>query len=117
MALFGLRHGLSDLHRDPPRRVLVHLEVTGELKRGEPLLRVQHEDDCQEPLLQGQVGVVEDGPDGDAKRGLAGVAAVPVLQSGRSDGCAVGTPRRAVPARTLQVGDAGVLCGELIEEL
>ena len=30
--LFGLGHGLANLHGDPPSGILVHLEVSGKLK-------------------------------------------------------------------------------------
>lgn len=62
IALVGLGHGLANLHIHPPGRILVDLEVPGELKRGDPLLGVQHQAEGQEPLLKGKVGMVKDGP-------------------------------------------------------
>ena len=115
--VLGLRHRLADLHRDPPSRVLVHLQVAGQLQRGQALLGVQHERDRQKPFLEWQVGVMEDRADRDAEAGLAVVAAMAVLVWGGIGRSAVGADRPIGPARGLQMGDAALLSGKPLENL
>ena len=110
-------HCLANLHGDPPGGVLVYLKVTRQLESRQSLLGVQHEHDGQEPLLQGHVGVVKDGADGNAESGPAVVAAMAVLHRSGVVGFAVRADGLVIPSCFLQVGDAVFLGGELLEYL
>ena len=116
-AVIGLGHGLADLHAAPPRGVLVHFQVTGELKGGQPFLGVQDQHDRQEPLLKGHMGTVKNGADCHAEAGFAVVAAVPVLALGGIEGATIGATNRAAPAGFFEVGDTAFLGGKRLENL
>ena len=117
VAVLGLRHGLADLHRDPPRRVLVDLQIAGELECRQALLGVQHQHDRQKPLLKRQVRPVEDRADRHAEGCLAVVATVAVLALGGVVGPAIGADRLSVPAGGFKMRDATLLVGKPLENL
>ena len=117
MSLLSLHHGLTDLHGDPPRGVLVDLQIPRQLESREPLFGIEYQHDSEEPLLKRHVGMVKDGSDGYAKRGLAGVAAMSMLEPRRPAGPAVWTARGAVPPRPLKMLDARLLGWKLLENL
>ena len=67
--------------------------------------------------MQRHVCVVKDRADCDAKRGLAVVAAMTVLTSCGIERSAVWAAWLVTPAGRLKMGDAILLCGELLENL
>jgi hypothetical protein len=72
-----LKHRVANAHPHVPTRILVDLKIAGQLAGRDALLGVQHERDRKEPLLKGQMSVMEDRIDGDAESGIAAVAVMP----------------------------------------
>src|ERR1700693_2564199 len=54
-------HRLADSVAEMPRGFVLYANVTGNLVSGDSFLRFGHERHCHKPLLQGQVGIVEQG--------------------------------------------------------
>ena len=112
LAVIGER--LTDAVHHRPYRGAAHVEIARRLHRGEAFLGREHQRDQQEPALQIDMRVVEDGSDRDAERAHAALAfpalgrglarGVAVVRDARS--AAVGTERAVRPADLFQMRDA-----------
>lgn len=104
LALF--KHGVADSHSHVPRGVLVDFQIACQLASREPFFGIQDQRDCQEPFLQGQMGVMENRIYRDAKTSIAIVAMMPMFISRNAVSSAVWADRFAMPADVFNVGDA-----------
>ena len=77
-ARFALGHGLQELVLDPPGGAVTHAQVPLERERGDVALVLGDQVDGLEPLGQGQLGGVKQGP-GANRRLRSAVCALPVL--------------------------------------
>ena len=82
-----------------------------------PFLALSINMNSEEPLLKRHVGMVKDGSYGYAKRGLAGVAAMPMLEPCCPVRATVRAARGAVLPRPLKMLDARLLGWKLLENL
>ncbi len=76
VALRGIEHGPSDALGHVPRRILINLQILGELPGGDRPPGVEQQGNSKESFLQGQAGTVKESPDRDAKGRVATVASV-----------------------------------------
>jgi len=53
---------------------LCHIKIAGKLMAGDAFLRIGHQANAQELLLQGNPGLLENGPGKDIEAALAGMA-------------------------------------------
>jgi hypothetical protein len=65
-----LLKGFPNLHLHAPCGILGDFQIPTKLTAGNAFLGVHHEADCQEPFLQGDSGIMENGINGD-REGLA----------------------------------------------
>lgn len=109
-----LKHGVPNPHSYEPSRTLVDFQIAPKLSCRDALLGIKHKGNRKKPLLQRQVGVVENRVNRDAKRGIAAIAVMPRLTRHRScaRGFAVWTNGRTIPTDALNVTDAVGFGGE-----
>lgn len=103
-----LEHRISDTHSHEPRGIPVHFQIAGQLPSGDAFLGIQDEREGKKPLLQVQMGMMEDCVNSHAERGITAVAMMPSLGlcSSGADGFAVWTDRLSLPADTLKMSNA-----------
>jgi hypothetical protein len=103
-----LEHRIANPHPHVPSGVLVDSQIAAKLPCRDALPGIKNERDGKKPFLQGQMRMVKDRVHRDAKRGVAGIAVMPLLaRKGSSFGrFAVWADRNAMPANSLKVGDA-----------
>ena len=85
LTLRFLCHGLANLHRYSPGRVLVDFQIAGQLEGRQAFLGIQDQHDSQEPLLQWHVAMMEYRAYCYAERRFAVVAAMPMFTGGCID--------------------------------
>jgi hypothetical protein len=103
-----LKRGVPNPHTYEPCSGFVYFDIACELPSRNALFGRQYERDCEKPLLQRQVGMMENGAYVDTETGIATIAVMTSLARYRA--CARGVAVRAdglsVPTNALKVGDA-----------
>ena len=116
-----LPHCQAHPHLQIPCRLLVHIQITGELPAGKAFLGVEDEGNGQEPFLEGDFGFLKDGAGKDVETALADMTIPPANQLflflfGDIMAVAEGAVGFAVPADGLQIVQAGLLVGKAFKD-
>ena len=118
---FLARHGSTDPLLHVPSGLMGRLDIAPQLIAGQAFLRVDHEGDRQEPLLQRDLSALENGALQDIEA-LAAIMAVPaaytlvLFLTPNADAGTVRTVRIVAPVKGLKMVDAGLLIGEFLED-
>jgi hypothetical protein len=106
--------GLAQPMCHEPRGLLCHSDITGELRAGDALLVTGDQPDCDEPLFQRQLRVLEDRSDldGEPLPAVAALVSLIVREMVDSGSAAVRAERTIGPADRAEMPDAGLLVRE-----